>query len=68
MKRLLIIALLLPSCTQEFLGLSRAQRFDIYGRVLTATGNSKIAAPVSDLGRSFEVIDKQPRNVSPSGK
>jgi hypothetical protein len=69
MKTILAATLvLLTSCTQDILGLSRGDRLGIYGWALTTTGNPEFGAPVSALGRHLKTLDKQPRNVNPSGK
>ena len=70
MKTLLIFSLLLlSSCTQEIMGMNRAQRFALYCTAATLAGQPEAGAALGTASGMLARIDaKAPRNVQPGGK
>jgi len=67
MKPPLIIALilLLTSCQQRILGLSRGDRVILYGEALDVAGHPEIGIPAQIIGQRLKTLDKQPAIITP---
>jgi hypothetical protein len=58
MKIAAIVAIMLCSCQQKFMGLSRGDRVIIYGDVLDVAGHPEIGIPAAMIGKRLNEIDK----------